>query len=61
MKTINLPCQIGGLSENKRSKKVTKNYSHKNDKNALVTEKSDVFYEYLPKGGIYYRKRETTG
>ena len=57
MKTINLPCQIGGLSENRRSKKVNK----KNDKNALVTEKSDVFYEYLPKGGIYYRKRETTG
>ena len=55
MKTINLPCQINDR------KKSTKNYSHKNDKNALVTEKSDVFYEYLPKGGIYYRKRETTG
>ena len=24
MKTINLPCQIGGLSENKGSKKVNK-------------------------------------
>lgn len=61
MKTINSPCKTRSLSENKRPKKSTKNYSHQIDKNALVTEKSDVFYEYLPKGGIYYRKRETTG
>lgn len=57
MKTINIPCKTGEAGEKKIEKKQEKNYSHKNDKNTLVTEKSNVFYEYHPAGGIYNKKK----